>query len=113
MNATQPMTEKWADWCEQALDKNPQPATGFSKNRAVTGVTPQFLRWLAAHDQALREQWAVCCYDAAGNLIDTVAFADKLSARLNNSSSAMSAILGRPVHHCRLTWRTIIERRLA
>lgn len=33
-------------------------ATGFSENRAVKAATPQFYRWLAAHDQALREQIA-------------------------------------------------------
>lgn len=58
-------------------------------------------------------QWAVRCYDAGGDLIDTVAFADKLTARLNNNRAAMGAILGRPVHHCRLAWRPIIEWRLA
>lgn len=33
-------------------------ATGFSENRAVKAATPQFYRWLAAHDQALRERIA-------------------------------------------------------
>ena len=33
-------------------------ATGFSENRAVKAATPQFYRWLAAHDRALREQIA-------------------------------------------------------
>lgn len=58
-------------------------------------------------------QWAVRCYDAAGNVIETVAFEDKLSARMHNNSSAMGEILQRLVHHTRLAWRPSIEWRLA